>query len=297
MSHLELFHGLVAAGVKMRYGNKPGKNVLLRVLWEKKHIIDAGYVDYYIMACWMYRHYAMSAEINVWACGAVPSSVVCYCLGLTEVDPVKYGLHSARFVNDELPKFRFDIEASRFDEFKNGAKELLQANAGEFDIPAITACLLREDVKVGERISIKYLWSCAFLSRKNERPVPDNLDDELTRYALYMRDTMDLYEAYVNNPSTFDGLIYQEQMMDILRNTFHVRGIKANQIRLAIQRGEADQVEAYRRELFASLKDITSDEAESSWKRLTSNPHAFLKAHAVSRILAGYYYDFPQLIY
>ena len=46
---MELFHGLVAAGVRMRYGSKPSKDIVLRVLWEKKHIIDAGFIDYYIM--------------------------------------------------------------------------------------------------------------------------------------------------------------------------------------------------------------------------------------------------------
>ena len=117
MTHMEIFHGLVAAGMRMRYGDKPNKAAILRVLWEKKQIIDAGFVDYYIMAFWIYRHYAMSAGINVWARGAVPSSIVCYCLGLTEVDPIKYGLHSVRFVNKQLPDFQFDIEESRFDEF------------------------------------------------------------------------------------------------------------------------------------------------------------------------------------
>ena len=129
MTHLELFHGLVSAGMKMRYGSKPGKAATLRMLWEKKHIIDAGFVDYYIMAFWIFRHYATSAGITVWARGAMPSSVVCYCLGLTEIDPVKYDLYSVRFVNDELPYFQFDIEASRFDEFMKEADELLEDNS------------------------------------------------------------------------------------------------------------------------------------------------------------------------
>ena len=288
MTHLELFHGLVDAGMRMHYGNKPARVALLRVLWEKKHIIDAGYIDYYLMAFWLFHHFAKSAGIGFWAQGAMPSSIICYCLGLTEVDPIKYGLHSVRFVNDELPKFRFEIEASRFDEFKKGAEELLQANAGDYDIPAIKACLLKEDVKMGEKMRITYLTPCEYLSRKHERPVPENIDDELAHYALFFPQTMDLYEAYVRNPSTFNRLIYQEQMLDILRETFHVGSIKANQIRLAIQREETEQVEAYRQEIFANLNDITPDEAETVWQRLTSNPRAFLKAHAVSQVLAKY---------
>lgn len=45
--------------------------------------------------------------IKVWPRGAVASSVICYSLGLTDVDPLRYGLHSARFVNEEPPRFQF----------------------------------------------------------------------------------------------------------------------------------------------------------------------------------------------
>ena len=280
MTHLEQFHGLVAAGMKMRYGCKPCRSAVLRVLWEKKHIMDAGFVDYYLMAFWIFRYYAASAEVNIWAKGAMPSSIVCYCLGLTEVDPIKYGLHAVRFVNDELPQFQFDIEASRFDEFKKGAEEILLAKAVDYDIPAIRKCLFQD------------LTPMEYLSRKNEHPVPENIDDELAQYALYFTETMDLYEEYVRQPKSFDGIIYQEQMMDILRETFHGSGINANQIRLAIQRRETERVEAYKKELFTKLKDITTSEAETVWQRLISNPRAFLKAHAVSRVLAKYHYDF-----
>ena len=278
MTHTEIFHGLVAAGMKMRYGSKPCKQALLKVLWEKKHIMDAGFVDYYIMAFWIFRHYATSAGIEVWARGAIPSSIICYCLGLTEVDPVKYGLHSARFVNDELPKFQFDIEASRYEEFMKGAEDLLQANAAEdYDIPSIRECLF-QDVKPYE-----------YLSRKQERPLPENIDDELARYALYFPQTIDLFTAYVNHPK-YETLIYQEEMLDILKEVFRVSSIKANQIRLSIQRGETEQVEAFKKEVFET-SDLPEEEKEKAWQRLTSNPRAFLKAHAVSRVLASYKYD------
>lgn len=279
MTHLNLFHGLVAAGMKMRYGSKPGKEATLRCLFEKKHIMDAGFIDYYLMAFWIFRHYATSAEIAIWPRGAMPSSIICYCLGLTEIDPIKYGLHSVRFVNDELPKFQFDIEASRFEDFRKGAEELLKANAGGYDISAIRKCLFQD------------LSPMDYPSKKRKQPLPEDRDDEIARYALRFPQTMDLYETYVKNPKC-DILIYQEEMLDILKQVFHVYGIKVNQIRLSIQRGEKKQVEAYKKELFANLKDVTLTEAEAAWQRLISNPKAFLKAHAVSRILAQYRYEF-----
>ena len=264
--------------MKMRYGSNPNKQALLKVLWEKKHIMDAGFVDYYIMAFWIFRHYATSAGIEVWARGAMPSSIVCYCLGLTEVDPVKYGLHSVRFVNDELPKFQFDIEASRYEEFMKGAEDLLQANAAEgYDIPAIRECLF-QDVKPYE-----------YLSRRQVRPLPANIDEEMARYALSFPQTMDLYETYVKNPEC-DILIYQEEMLDILKEVFHVPSIKANLIRLSIQRGETELVEAYKKEI-CDASDLPKEEKEKAWLRLNSNPRAFLKAHAVSRVLASYKYE------
>ena len=132
-----------------------------------------------------------------------------------------------------------------------------------------------------------------YLNKKKEVPLPENINDEIARYALYYPQTMDLYEKYVQNPQC-DILIYQEQMLSILKHTFHVNSIKANQIRQSIQRGDTEQVAEYKKELFSNLEDITLDEAEISWQRLISNPNAFLKAHAVSRVLARYKYDFKM---
>ena len=299
-THTELFQNLVMAGAKMRYGleenderetslpeGKPAviitNKAAMRVFLEMRNIIDNGFEDYYLMAFTLFRHNAASAGIGYWARGAVPSSVVCYCLGLTEIDPIEYGLHSVRFVNDELPKFQFDIEASRYDEFMKMAEDVLQASAAEgYDIETIREGMLQR---------LKNLSPMEYLSRKRERPLPENIDDELARYALSFPDTMDLYDAYVQNPQS-DLLIYQEEMLDILRQTFRVSSIKANQIRLSIQRGEAEQVEAYRQKLCSDLQDLTPAKAEAAWQRLTSNPRAFLKAHAVSRVLASYKYEF-----
>ena len=292
MTHTEILQGLVSAGMKDRYGKELEPKQInantmvcssapVRMLLEMRQIESAGFVDYYIMAFWIFRHYATSAGIEVWARGAMPSSMVCYCLGLTEVDPIKYGLHSARFVNEKLPKFQFDVEASRFDDFMKGAEDLLQANAKDYDIPAIRECLFKD------------LKPSSYLSKKKERPLPDDLEDEFARYALYRPDTIDLFAAYVNSSHKCDILIYQEQMLDILKEIFHVGGIKANQIRLSIQRGETEQVEVYRQELFA-FSDLPDEEKEKAWKRLTSNPKVFLKAHAVSCVLESYKYEMPE---
>ena len=286
-SHSELLQGLVSAGLRERYGKELEPKQInantticsiapVKMLLEMKQIEEAGFIDYYLMAFWIFRYSVQ--DINYWARGAVSSSVVCYCLGLTEVDPIKYGLHSARFVNEDLPKFQFDIEASRFDEFMKKAEEILAENAEDYDIPAIRECLFKD------------LKPASYLSMKKERPLPADLEDEFARYALYFPQTMDLFTAYVNRYPKCDFIIYQEQMFDILREVFHVGGIKANHIRLSIQRGDTEQIEAYKQEVFEA-SDLSTEEKEKAWQRLTSNPKAFLKAHAVSQVLASYRFD------
>ena len=274
-THTDILKGLVSAGKRWRYGELADNLVKRRIVWELMHIIKADYVDYYLMAFWIFKY--SKQDINYWARGAMPSSIVCYCLGLTETDPIKYGLHSARFVNDKLPKFQFDIEASRFDDFMKRAEEILAENAEDYDIPAIRECLFKD------------LKPSSYLSKKKERPLSEDLEDEFARYALYFPQTMDLFRTYVNQYPNCNLLIYQEQMFDILREVFHVGGIKANHIRLSIQRGETEQIEAYKQEIFEA-SDLSTGAKEKAWQRLTSNPKAFLKAHAVSRVLAQYKY-------
>ena len=161
-THKDILKGLVSAGKRWRYGEKADNLVTRRIVWELMHIIKAEHVDYYLMAFLIFRYSVQ--DINYWARGAVSSSVVCYCLGLTEVDPIKYGLHSARFVNEDLPKFQFDIEASRFDEFMKRAEDMLQANAEDFDITAIRECLFK-DLKPSSYLNKKRKGLCPMTSK------------------------------------------------------------------------------------------------------------------------------------
>lgn len=317
-THTDLLKGLVGAGIKWRYGKKPDNLTKRRIVLEMMQIIKAGYVDYYLMAFWIFRQKAQN--INYWARGAVPSSIICYCLGLTEIDPIKYGLHSERFVNDEPPKFQFDIESSRFEEFKEKAEEVLAANEKDFDIVSVRDCLF-QDVNPSP-----------YLNKMIERQMPKYLDDEIAHYALSFPDTMDFFDSYVRRKEgreawkptginqldkilapTFGLLAYQEQMLDILKDFFECSAVERNHIRRAIQRSDTEQVERYKADLRNKIKTLMPpyfttiiageaarrrnikvlkpEEFETVWRVLVSNPRAFLKAHAVSRVIEKYMFN------
>lgn len=289
------FKGLVETGLKERYGTRPGKWVRLRHLWEIKQIIDGGFIDHYLQTFWVYKVRAELSGIAFWARGAMPSSIVCYALRLTEVDPLRFGLHSARFLNDEPPKFQFDIEQTKAEEFRILAEETLSA---EGDMPNVESvrCSILGDVT-----------PMTYLSKPQQRAIPEGLDDEVIRYALSSPDTMPLLDAYEKRKSgkaqyeiskpfeevllpTYGLLVYQEQMLDVMQTAFKVPSLEANRIRRDIQRGDAAQTATDKEFLFAH-KQLDSHMAEQAWDLLTSNPRAAMKAHAVSRVLARYYYE------
>ena len=298
LSSFEHLKGLAKHGFIQRYGEHPDKLALLRLLSELRRIDLAGYSGYYLIAYRIFTETAITNDINVWARGAVSSSIVCYSIMLTEVDPLRYGLYSARFVNEEPPRFQFDIEETRFDEFKEKATKILKDNDDILDYESGCKYLLGD------------LQSTSYLNGIIERPIPDNIDDEIAEYALSFPDTMTLYETYKERKNgatwtptgiaklddilapTYGLLAYQEQMFDIMKLCFNVHGTLPNKVRLSIQRGETEQINSYRTELQKSAKQIGlgDKEFDNAWSVLTSNPKAFLKAHAVSRIISRYYF-------
>lgn len=292
--NVETFRKLTLAGLKLRYGSPLPEAIQQRFLWESKSILDNGFEDYYLTAFYFFK---FSTNSSVWARGAVSSSVTCYGLHITEIDPLRFGLHSVRFVNNERPMFQFDVEKSRFEEFMQGAEEKLQANATSVDIAHLRDSLLQDVTPMD------------YLEKRCERDVPVDLDDELACYALRFPRTFDLYETYIRRKAgeawsptgiakldeilapTLGILTYQEQMFDVMDTFFKATPIEENEIRLAIQRGEKEKVEEFRSKRVALKEGVTAEEAATVWNILTSNPRAFLKAHAASRVVSRYQFE------
>uniref|UniRef100_UPI0028A87AD4 DNA polymerase III subunit alpha n=1 Tax=Lacrimispora sp. TaxID=2719234 RepID=UPI0028A87AD4 len=60
-----------------------------------------GYVDYFLIV-WDFIHYARSQDIIVGpGRGSAAGSIVSYCLGITNIDPIRYNLLFERFLNPE----------------------------------------------------------------------------------------------------------------------------------------------------------------------------------------------------
>lgn len=119
-SHSEsFFKSLCFEGLKKRYGEQPEQSLLDRLSYEISVISQMGYVNYYLIV-WDFIRYAKSVGIPVGpGRGSGAGSLCAYCVGITNVDPIRYGLIFERFLNAErvsMPDFDIDFSDERRDE-------------------------------------------------------------------------------------------------------------------------------------------------------------------------------------
>ena len=107
----EFFRKLCEDGFAQRYENPPAE-YRERLEYEIGVISRMGYVNYYLIV-WDFIRYAKEAGIPVGpGRGSGAASIVAYCLHITEVDPMQYGLIFERFLNPErvsMPDFDTDF--------------------------------------------------------------------------------------------------------------------------------------------------------------------------------------------
>lgn len=91
---------LCEEGLKKRYPDADDE-IKSRMEYELSVINSMGYVDYFLIV-WDYINYAKTHGIAVGpGRGSAAGSIVSYCLGITDIDPIKYNLIFERFLNPE----------------------------------------------------------------------------------------------------------------------------------------------------------------------------------------------------
>ncbi len=94
----EYLYELCEQGYKKRYTNDEVKE---RLYYELGVIENMGYIDYFLIV-WDFVNFAKNNGIMVGpGRGSAAGSVVSYCLGITDIDPIKYDLIFERFLNPE----------------------------------------------------------------------------------------------------------------------------------------------------------------------------------------------------
>jgi len=109
---------LTLEGARRRYGTEVPREVLAQ-LDKELTLIDA--LDYpgYFLTMWELVEFCRERGILCQGRGSAANSAVCYCLGITAIDPVRMGLLFERFLSRERaepPDIDLDIQHTRREE-------------------------------------------------------------------------------------------------------------------------------------------------------------------------------------
>ncbi len=116
----EFLHKLVFEGLRKRYGERAG--TMRPQVEQELNIINAvGYEEYFLVV-WNILQDCRAHGIEWITRGSAADSLVCYCLGISNVCPVRFGLYFRRFLNQErmalnkLPDIDIDFPHDRKDD-------------------------------------------------------------------------------------------------------------------------------------------------------------------------------------
>jgi DNA polymerase III subunit alpha len=110
---------LAFEGLARRYGSSPADAIGERLRYELGVVSKMGFSGYFLVV-WDFIAHARRQGIAVGpGRGSSAGSLVAYCLGITNVDPIRYGLIFERFLNPErisMPDMDIDFADDRRDE-------------------------------------------------------------------------------------------------------------------------------------------------------------------------------------
>ena len=112
MDHAVYLKNMCYDGLRAKYSHPDDERLLSRLQYELSVVDKMGYTDYYLIVN-DFVQYAKSHGIPVGpGRGSGAGSLAAYCVGITDVDPMKYDLLFERFLNPErvsMPDFDIDF--------------------------------------------------------------------------------------------------------------------------------------------------------------------------------------------
>jgi error-prone DNA polymerase len=118
MRPIDYLKKLTWEGAQGRYPKGVPMRIVEMLRHEIKLIEDLGYEPYFLTV-WDLVRFARSRDILCQGRGSAANSAVCYCLGVTSVDPSRYDLLFERFISrerNEAPDIDIDFEHQRREE-------------------------------------------------------------------------------------------------------------------------------------------------------------------------------------
>ncbi len=220
----EYLNRLCREGLAKRYGER-AEEVRPRLEYELSVIREMGYVDYFLIV-WDFIRFAREQDIPVGpGRGSAAGSVVSYTLGITQLDPIRYGLLFERFLNPERVSMP-DIDVDFSDERRQDVIDYVVDKYGKDRVVQIITFgtmaargVIRD---VGRVMDLPYSL-CDSIAKL----IPKELDITLERSLETSRELRELYE---NDEQVHQLIDRSRQLEGLPRNTsMHAAGVVISQ--------------------------------------------------------------------
>lgn len=136
VSSFEYLYNLTKKGLEKRFNGKYDPIYLERLKYELSVIDTMGFSNYFLVV-YDFIKYAKQNNILVGpGRGSAAGSLVSYCLGITDIDPIKYNLLFERFLNPERVTMP-DIDTDFPDQYRDLVIDYVKNKYGEKNVTGI----------------------------------------------------------------------------------------------------------------------------------------------------------------
>lgn len=222
----ELLKNLCVKGLNKRLNGKVSKEYVDRLKYELDVINKMGFVDYFLIV-YDYVLYAKKNNILVGpGRGSAAGSLVSYSIGITEIDPISFGLMFERFLNPEritMPDIDIDFDAYKREQVIDYVRSKYGMSNVALGLTFTTfksKLVLRE---VGKMLNISNNLLDSFIKSINgSLSLKDNLKNEIVKkYINNYKEIKNLYvismhlEGLKKNTSTHAaGVVISSEKLD-----------------------------------------------------------------------------------
>lgn len=222
----ELLKNLCVRGLNKRLNGKVSKEYVDRLKYELDVINKMGFVDYFLIV-YDYVLYAKKNNILVGpGRGSAAGSLVSYSIGITEIDPISFGLMFERFLNPEritMPDIDIDFDAYKREQVIDYVRSKYGMSNVALGLTFTTfksKLVLRE---VGKTLNISNNLLDSFIKCINgSLSLKDNLKNEIVKkYINNYKEIKNLYvismhlEGLKKNTSTHAaGVVISSEKLD-----------------------------------------------------------------------------------
>jgi DNA polymerase-3 subunit alpha len=208
---------LAREGLRRRYADPPPAEAVERLEQELAVISKMGF-DAYFLIVWDFVKFAKDSGIAVGpGRGSAAGSIVSYCLGITDVDPLAYGLLFERFLNAErvsMPDIDIDFSVK-------GRERVIQYVADKYGRDSVAQIITfgRMLPRAATRDAARVLGFDYAAGDRIAKLIPEPVMGRSKSFDEYLREEPDLRRVYDSDPQARQIVDVARGLEGIVRNS------------------------------------------------------------------------------